>query len=354
MDKNKLVTYVIAALTILALAAAVFLTYRPNTTMISYDGSQTSDGSSSDKSSRSKKSTSKSNPKSSSGTSKTASGSSSKRDTVPEDPHNSTQTSNNGQSGHTPSIGHTPSGGQPPEGSESENPPSPSSEPTPSETPSQEQEFREKIKRKLNQIQAGFGISVKLIAPSFASDPKFSGYSSLSTAYTQLIQLEACFKAVGSKAYHGLSRRGFSLSVILAETNLLDSEPVALHTNGNSLSFEIQSHVSGWNHYFYKSSMSLFDYAISVQGSLDQAYESFSALNPDDFAYGRYLPQYINSAPQTTYFISIEGQMDISSDRGSLYVADLLGLFPNIYHTPACPAYRKIQRIQQDLSSFIY
>lgn len=211
------------------------------------------------------------------------------------------------------------------------------------------------VERLRQELSEQYAITLEVnTEEQISEDELLSGegyFKDADKALFELENLKGCLENIGEKELTGLAAQGWEIRIVLTLEIPGQQQLVIADFQQERLQFWISTQ-NNWISDFYGSVCEGFDFVLSEMGAAEDCYQRFCAQNPGDFEYGKYRPEYLNQYPESTYFVSIAGQLSAENDRSYLYRMFQSGSVKEEYQNQSCPAYRKWQQILEDYREY--
>lgn len=187
------------------------------------------------------------------------------------------------------------------------------------------------------------------------NDAKHDGwvyYTEQGEITAALEQLEGWIGCLDHSLLQKIARKGYPLKVTLMKENHATDHAVDSSGFSKGEGILLQENVDGKAE-FIAGVAAFYCYVMKEIGTWDAFCTDFSACNPADFRYGRYMPQYIGGKPEKTYFLEVDALRSLQEDVSSLYTADCCGRISAAYLVEECPIFRKLKVLSAGLEKYL-
>lgn len=224
----------------------------------------------------------------------------------------------------------------------------------PSEPLPEEPDFTE-VQQKMDALTEAYGFPITANLNNENPDTRYGAFSNADELNLLLDQLDALLYNLDVSYTDAIAAHAYTLSFYLVDSNPEDAQTV--HVNyfeDRTIQIVVCKCAGNLEQEFYYALCEICDEVLAQTGTLDFVYLDFARLNPIDFTYGVYSPQYLNTTLEDTYFLSIASQSSVQADRATLFSLYHTGALDDTYMGVDCPIRTKVTAIEQSYLQFLF
>lgn len=226
--------------------------------------------------------------------------------------------------------------------------------PSPEESEEQENSLSfSDVQLSAENLEKQCGVKIYLHTVEEEQPVSASYFTSPEEAQKCLDILSGLLSLCDGNLLRGLSGRGMPLKITVVQDLPSQNEAVSFEGISGGISLYLQN--GSYPEESFMKSLALGCYGVlEYQGKLNRLEEEIQKYNPERFSYGKYLPQYVLSSPENTYFLNTSSLLSMKNDVVEIYASYYADLVSDGYFQDACPISQKLQAILRIFQNELY